>query len=303
MGKILGLDNGYNYTKTSEGVCILSTLEKGHDNYNTVLEINVNGENYIVGEPTGQYIVDADKFATREGQELLKLTSLAAIGLSYPEESVIDVNIVAGLPVAYYSDQKEDLENLIKSLDNSCIEINKLAKKQVIKINKVLILPQACGIIIEKNKQNESSLVIDIGGGTWDIAQFNGLKLTEKATYEKGMLVLYSAIAQMLNSKYYTTFEASDIQNIIDRGYFTVKGVKKGIAEIEEYLNNEVRKIASTITRDFDTTSIDNFYLIGGGAIALKDYIKKYFPAIEVEEHCQFTNVNSFAFMGELKLL
>lgn len=301
--KILGLDNGYSYTKTSMGECILSTIEKGHDDYNNVLEIEVEGKNYIVGEPTGQYMVDADKFSTDEGKEILKITSLAAIGLSYPGDSVIDLNLVAGLPVAFYADQKEELEKLLKDLDNTSIFINKIGKKQIIKISKVLILPQACGIIIEKNKKNESSLVIDIGGGTWDIAQFNGLKLVEKATFEKGMLVLYSAIAQMLNAKYYTTFAAADIQNIIDRGYFTVKGEKKGISEIEEYLNNEVRKIISIITRDFDVTSIDNFYLIGGGAMALKDYVKKYFKAIQLEEDCQFTNVNSFAFMGQLKLL
>lgn len=301
--KILGLDNGYSSTKTSEAVCILSTVEKGHDDYNNVLEISINGENYIVGEPTGQYIVDADKFKTDAGIELLKVTTLAAIGLSYPEESVIDVNVVAGLPVAYYADQKEDLEKLLKDLDGSCIEINKIGKKQVIKINKVMILPQACGIIIEKNKKNESSLVIDIGGGTWDVAQFDGLKLVEKATYEEGMLVLYSAIAQMLNSKHYTNFKEYHIQNIIERGFFTVGDSKKGIEEIEEYLDREVRKIVSTIKRNFNTNDVDNFYLIGGGALALKEYVRKYFPAIEVEENCQFTNVNSFAFMGELKLI
>ena len=299
---ILGLDNGYNYTKTSEGQCILSTVEKGHDDYNNVLEMSYNGENYIIGEATGQYIVDANKFKTEEGKDLVRLTTLAAIGLSYPEETVIDVSIVAGLPVAFYADQKEDLTKLIKDLDDSCIEINKIGKKQIIKINKVMVLPQACGIIIEKNKKNESSLVIDIGGGTWDIAQFDGLKLVEKATYEKGMLVLYSAIAQDLNSKYYTKFEASNIQNIIERKYFTVDGVKKGIQDIEEYIDNFVRKIAATIKRDFDTTNIDNFYLIGGGAISLESYIKKYFPSIEVEKDSQFTNVNSFKFMGELKL-
>lgn len=301
--KILGLDNGYSSTKTSEAVCILSTVEKGHDDYNNVLEININGENYIVGEPTGQYIVDADKFKTDAGIELLKVTTLAAIGLSYPEESVIDVNVVAGLPVAYYADQKDDLEKLLKNLDGSCIEINKIGKKQVIKINKVMILPQACGIIIEKNKKNESSLVIDIGGGTWDVAQFDGLKLVAKATYEEGMLVLYSAIAQMLNAKHYTNFKEYHIQNIIERGFFTVGDSKKGIEEIEEYLDREVRKIVSTIKRNFNTNDVDNFYLIGGGALALKEYVRKYFPAIEVEENCQFTNVNSFAFMGELKLI
>lgn len=301
--KILGLDNGYSSTKTSQGVCILSTVEKGHDDYNNVLEININGENYIIGEPTGQYIVDADKFKTDAGIELLKVTTLAAIGLSYPEESVIDVNVVAGLPVAYYADQKDDLEKLLKNLDGSCIEINKIGKKQVIKINKVMILPQACGIIIEKNKKNESSLVIDIGGGTWDVAQFDGLKLVAKATYEEGMLVLYSAIAQMLNAKHYTNFKEYHIQNIIERGFFTVGDSKKGIEEIEEYLDREVRKIVSTIKRNFNTNDVDNFYLIGGGALALKDYVRKYFPAIEVEQNCQFTNVNSFAFMGELKLI
>ena len=72
--------------------------------------------------------------------------------------------------------------------------------------------------------------------------------------------VLYSAIAQELNAKYYTKFETSDIQNIIDRKYFTVDGVKKGIEDIEEYIDNYVRKIAATIKRDFDTTNICLLY-------------------------------------------
>ena len=302
--KTLGIDNGYSSTKTSEGVCILSTAQVGHDDYNNnTLEINVNDINYIVGEETAQYVVDANKFETEESKQVLRITTLAAIGLSYPTETLIDINLIAGLPVAYYADQKVNLEILLRELDGSTIEINKLDKKQVIKINDVMILPQAAPIIIEKNKSNETSLVIDIGGGTIDVAEFDGLKLNKKATYERGMLVLYSGIAQALNSKYYTNFEASDIQNIRDRKFFTVKGEKKDTQEIEEYLRSEVRKITTTIKRDFDTTSVDNLYVFGGGAIALKDYIKEYFPASQIENNCQFTNVNSFAFLGELKLM
>ncbi|MFR2529794.1 MAG: StbA protein [Clostridium paraputrificum] len=299
---IMGLDNGYNFTKSSEGVTFLSTIKEGHDFYNNVLEVKIGEKNYIVGESNGEYVVDSDKLKSEAGKELLKVTTLTAIGLSYPEEKFIEVNLVGGLPVAYFSKQKEDFKKLLKELDGSIIKINKLGYKQTIKINDILIFPQSTGLIFEKNIKDESVLVIDIGGGTWDISQFNGMKLEKKATYTDGMLVLYSKIAQYLNSTYYTKYLASDIYSLINRGYFTAEGKKHSIDVIEDIIREHTRQVLTQLKRDFDTTNVDNIFVIGGGAKELISYIKESIPSVILEKNAQFNNANNFKLIGEMKI-
>lgn len=301
--KILGLDNGYHFTKTNEMIKFLSTVSKGHDDYNSnILEIEVNGVNYIVGEPNGDYIVDADKFKSEEGIELLKITSLMAIGLSYPNEKFIETNIVGGLPVAYYSKQREDYIKTIKELDGTTIRINKIGFNQTIKINEVLVIPQSVGVVFEKNLGKETSLVIDIGGGTWDVSQFNGYKMEKKATYGEGMLVLYSKIAQFLNSTYYTKYTANDIYDLIERGFFTVDGEKKSIVVVENIIKNHVSNVIANIKRDFEVSSVDNIFLIGGGADVLLKYTKDIIPQAKIEKNTVFSNACNFKTIGMLKL-
>lgn len=301
--KILGVDNGYNFTNTNKLVKFLSTIREGHDEYNAdILEIEVKEKNYIVGEPNGDYIVDADKFKTEEGKELLKITSLAAIGLSYPTEKFIEVIVSGGLPVAYYSKQKEDYIELMKELDGMKFKINKVGFEQTIKIKDVQVIPQSAGVVFEKNLGKESTIVIDIGGGTWDVSQFEGYKMVKKATYSEGMLILYSKLAQFLNSTYYTKYAASDIYNLINRGFFTVDGEKKSIDVLDKMIEDHVSNAIANIKRDFELSNVDNVIGIGGGAIELKSLLVKHIKQIEIEKDAEFSNAKNFKAMAELKL-
>lgn len=301
--EILGLDNGYHFTKTSEQIKFLSTIREGHDEYNSdILEIEYEGINYIVGEPNGDYIVDADKFKTEEGKQLLKITTLTAIGLSYPGEKFIELIVSGGLPVAYYSKQKDDFLSLIKELDGSTFKINKIGFNQTIKIKDILVIPQSAGVVFEKNLGKETTIVIDIGGGTWDVSQFDGYKMVKKATYPEGMLILYSKIAQYLNSTYYTKYAASDIYNLINRGFFTVDGEKKSISVVDKMIEEHVSNVIASIKRDFELSSVDNVIGIGGGATELDKLLLKYIKQIEIEKDSDFSNANNFKTMAELKL-
>lgn len=303
MENILGLDNGYHFTKTSETVKFLSTIEEGHDDYNNdILEISVGSKNYIVGEPRGEYIVDADKFKSDEGIELVKITSLAAIGLSYPHEKFIELTVVGGLPVNYYSNQKEDYIKTIKELDGTKFKINKVGFEQTVSIKDVLVFPQSVGVVFEKNLGKETSLVIDIGGGTWDVSQFNGYKMEKKATYREGMLILYSKIAQFLNSTYYTQYTANDIYDLIERGYFTVDGEKQSMSVVNNIIKNHVATVVANIKRDFEVSSVDNTILIGGGAKALLKYVKNILPQAQIDDDIIFSNASNFKLIGMLKL-
>jgi plasmid segregation protein ParM len=302
--KILGVDNGYNFTKTSKGVCIHSTIKQGIDDINDVIQVSVGENDYIVGEVNGKYITDADKLKNRNTKELLKVTTLTAIGLSYPKESYIELNLVVGLPIGYFSNQKDEMKYMMENLSEK-IYINEVGIEQTIKVNEVLVYPQSTGLVFKKANELklESSLIIDIGGGTWDISQFNGLKLEKKATYQEGMLVLYEKIAQFLNSNYYTNYEPSEIYKLLNRGFFTAAGEKKSMDVVKNIVVDHVNSIMTKITRSFDVISVDNIFLIGGGAKELSLYIKEHLPNAELIDNSQFTNAECFEIMGKMKLI
>lgn len=300
--KILGLDNGFKFTKSSKGICICSTIQKGIDDINNVLQVKIGDQNYIVGDPTGVYISDADKLKTDDTKENLKVCTLTAIGLSYPEDNFIETNLVVGLPIAYFSKQKEDFKELMENLSEK-IFINELNKEQTIKIKEGLVYPQSAGLIFKKADKikSETSLIIDIGGGTWDVSQFNGLKLEDKATYQDGMMILDSKIAQYLNSNHYTKFDASEIYDLIKRGFFTVEGEKKSMDEVKPIIESHVNDVVAKLKRDFDINNVDNIFVIGGGAEEMKPYLKKYIKNFELEKNSQFVNAECFELMGKLK--
>ncbi len=304
--KILGLDNGFKATKTSKKISICSTIEKRVDDINDVIQVKIAGENYVVGEPDGDYISDADKLKTPENIENLKVCTLTAIGLSYPNETFIDVNLIVGLPVAYFTQQKEEFKKMMENISEK-IYINKLGIEQTIQVKKALVFPQSAGLIFKKAQESdrikkETSLVIDVGGGTWDISQFDGLKLVNKATYPNGMLILHSKIAQELNSKHYTKFKTSNIYDLLMRGYFSVEGEKKSMSEVDHLINKAVFDVITNLNRDFDVTNVDNIYLIGGGADEVKPFLDKYISNIELEKDSQFINAECFELMGKMKL-
>lgn len=301
--KLLGIDNGYNFTKTSEGVIILSTIKHGVDDINAdTIQVKIGNDNYIVADENGTYVADADKLKTPEARELLKVCTLTSIGLSYPEESFIDVEVVAGLPVDYFANQKEELKILLEGYDEK-ITINSIGKEQRIRISKATIYPQSAGVVFSKAKQlkNETSLVIDIGGGTWDLSQFDGLKLVKKRSYPEGMLILYSKIAQFLNANYYTKYNTSDIYALIERGHFTCDGDKLSMDVVNDVIKDHVSKVLTDIKRDFDTNNVDNKFLIGGGAKPLEELIRKEFRGIELEKNAQMANAEYFELMGRMK--
>lgn len=303
MRNILGLDNGYNFTKTSKGVIFCSAIQKGQEYINNSHQIEVNGEHYIVGESFGHYIADADKLKTPQSREIVKVCSQMAIGLSYPHDEIIDLDLVVGCPIAFFSQQKDEMIKLMKELSGE-IYIKEIGKKQTINVHEVLAFPQGVGVIFKQasDLKDATSLVIDIGGGTWDVAQFDGLKLTKKATYQEGMLILYEKIAQYLNATHYLKYKASDIYALIERGYFTVYGEKRSMDEVRPIIEAHIDDVITQISRAFEVGSMDNVFLIGGGADSMAAYVKKHVPNIHVEKKNQFTNAECFEYMGSLKL-
>lgn len=283
----------------------LSTIRKWQGIFNNPYQnqIEVNGEHYIVGDESGSYITDADKLKTSRSREIVKICSQMAIGLSFPHDGTIELDLVVGCPVAYFSRQKDEMIKLMKELSGE-IYIRDIGNKQTINVHEVLAYPQGMGVVFKHASElkNKTSLVLDIGGGTWNVVQFYGLELTQKATYQEGMLVLYEKISQYLNVTYNGKYEISDVYSLIDEGYFIDYGKKKIMDEVKPIIELHINAVMTKIKRAFAVTSMANVFLIGGGADSMESYIKKHIPNVHVEKNDQFTNADCFEYMGSLKL-
>ena len=124
----------------------------------------------------------------------------------------------------------------------------------------------------------------------------------KKATYEEGMLFLYDEIVRYLNTKYYRRYEASEVYEFINQGYFTVYGEKKSMDEVKPIIEAHINNVMNKIHRAFDVGSVDNVFLIGGGAESMQSYIKQYIPNLHIEKNSQFTNAECFEYLGSIKL-
>ncbi|NFA43398.1 ParM/StbA family protein [Clostridium botulinum] len=303
MVKIIGIDNGFKFTKTSElDTCFGSTIINKVDNINDVIQCGINGVNYVVGEENGHYIADADKLKTDENKENLKVCTLTAIGLSYPREAFITAKIVVGVPVSYYDKQRVEFKDMMMKLNDN-IFINKVGFEQTIKINDVLVYPQSAGWVFvnPERSKNSVSLIIDIGGGTWDVSLFHGLKMVKHKTYRNGMKILDSILAQYLNTNYYTNYSEYQIHGLRKKGMFTVDGQKVSIDVLDEPTNEFIIDIMGDLKTQFNPESADNVILIGGGAEVLENNIREYIPHIEVEPNAQFKNAMWYKKMGEMQ--
>lgn len=299
---MLGLDNGYMYTKSSEGVMFMSTVKKGKDidiNKDT-LQVNIDGEDYIVGSVDGSLVADNNKIDSL----VTEICTFTAIANSFPDSTFIEAEVIVGLPVSYYSKQKDAFKQKLLNYGMKRVKIGE-HHSQDVKIVKVDVFPQSAGVVFlnAKDLKNDDTFVIDIGGGTVDCSYFKGLKLIDKATYPKGMISLYSQLVQKINNDHETNFDKLDLDEKFQKGYInTPKGKIDIVKMYEEDFINHIDKLTTDIKYDFKTISnMDHILVIGGGGIRLFDKLKKPFPNAKLIDNAQFSNAIAFKYMGEMK--
>lgn len=310
MNYKLGLDNGFNFTNTSKGVMFASTIEtREHEdtiNGDKVKQVRYNGKHYVVGEPQGQYIADADKLKTDLNREILEVCTVTAIAESFPTRKNINVDLVVGVPVAYYDLQKDEFKKLLLGIKDKIIKING-ADTQKITIANCEVYPQSIGVVFRYSSklQDKTSLIIDIGGGTWDVSQFRGMTLVKKETYQEGMIPLYEKIAtEINNTNVLSNLKSYQIYDLMQKGTYVIDGISYDIKKVAvPIIKAHVKDVMDRIIRKFDVYNVDERFLIGGGAEELYDYIVgagNYMNTATMEENAQFSNANNYELIAKV---
>jgi plasmid segregation protein ParM len=289
----LGIDLGNKVTKTSAMIKFDSKVANGHFDLNKDdIKVEYKGKKYTVG--TGTALLGNDRYFN----ELYDVCLLTAIALS-SEETFIEENIVVGMPPELFeSELKDKVEAKLNNLGLNNITVNGINKS--IRILKANVFEESA-IVFKNTKEyrNKKVLIIDIGGGTTDIVQFNKLTLEKSTTTKYGMLSLYENMKKTINTKYLAKLNSEDMVDLIGKKTTVIKGESKDISFLNDVVQEHIMKIYNEVQNfDYDNSKV---LIIGGGALSLGEYFKKeLLPYAEIPEDSQFVNALTYEMVGEM---
>lgn len=270
---IIGADGGYYNTKykTMDKRGIFTSVVSEDDlDLNTSMQVEYEGKKYSVGT-SGSFAADTQKI----DDEIFKICLYTAIADAMPGDVDYQVQLVTGLPIAYYQEQKDKLkESLTGELVNISLTKNGVTRKKVFKITSVVVFPQSAGILLTKPellRKGEYLLVVDIGGFTADVSLFKGKDLVRFRTFQKGMLKLNGLLRSYLSSK------GLDMSIFEVRELITSTNAVSGLipkAIIDGVCSKYVESIINDIKVEFAEYAYSNRVYVGGGSADLDKYIK-----------------------------
>ena len=285
---ILGVDIGYTYTKTSEGILFASKVCKAEP-FQDAPKLTWEGQTYSVG--VGESTVDANKI----NSTITKVCMMAALAVSSKDS---EFNIVTGLPIGQFSAQADNLKSMILSNRRNKVFLNGVERN--LNINDVKIYAQGAGALFAQRIDGEA-IIIDIGGRTIDIAYFEieggRRRLSTHSTLYCGMLPLYSKAIEAINQKYELTLPSKDSEKILRDG-LEVHGEKQDIRFINTIKNEHIQELVNELDVKYPSKTTP-IYITGGGAFIFGAVLQDKYRNARILPNCQFSNANGFKQIGE----
>ena len=278
MFSVVGTDIGNISTiSTSEdNQIIIESRIKEFENLN---ELGANevfeyeGKKYVVEQGTFE-----NNYIKQNKENFLQLLYYSIAKVSKEDT----VKLVLGTPAGQYNDNKDSLKKFI--LENNFRKITLgLGKDSItrnILIDDVIIRPESYGVkaigVMKQCQANVKSLVIDIGGGTTDIAEFDEQgKFIDGQSIEIGLLDLYRNTRKVLNSKFNAKVSLEEARKYFDGELELVNGdneyKKVLLLDNTKLILNELRGLYPNISQL-------NLVLVGGGAKKCYSLFSKLYP-------------------------
>ncbi len=232
--------------------------------------------------------------------------------LNYAIAKVTDrdnVKVVIGIPAGQYSNLRDDMKNFIISNNQSEVRLgnkyDSLNRVRNINIEDVFVVPEGYGLkteakVIEQCKDNINTYVLDIGGGTTDIAIFGPkFKFLNGDSIRFGLLDLYKETRKAINRKFDVSISLEDAKKHLDGE----------LQLLDEEFESDYRKpiilsgannIISDFALEYPDAKTSNIIITGGGASKMFDRFKEKYPqAILVNDI--YLNARSFFKIGMKK--
>ncbi|MFT8348810.1 StbA family protein [Clostridium saccharoperbutylacetonicum] len=293
----ISADIGYNTTNfighSMEGSFSSTVKEKIHELETAKYTVEYNNKTYLIGNDDGFTSTEQ----TRDKDIIFHICLYTAIAATMTSTIDNNVRVITGLPAQFFAEQKG---SLIKALENRRVFMKLNGESRSFTITKVVVFPQSAGLFLyDKSLVERDTLVVDIGGGTLDIAYMSNGQFKEGRTYPLGVNSTYDVLLQELSKygvNYSNRMKAEQI--IADKSIF-VEGRDVNVErDIDNILNLRAGEIVNAVKQAFpEQSKYSRFVFIGGGALLLKNYLDEY----KVLDDAQMINVKTYDIIGKSK--
>ena len=259
---ILGVDVGNATTVTNTGVIIDSKTSKIKP-ITSCNKLEMDNEVVYVGE--GEYDTTYRKLEKDTYLQLL----YTAISLSTKSRTVSN-QIVLGLPLSQYNEDREALIQKVLSNNDKWININDTERHII--IDDVEVFPEGVFTVDDEYQ----GIVIDIGGRTTDCALIEVVrgkkKILDPISIPTGTINLYDKFIDSLNMELGLDLKLRDAERILESGLI-LDGTKVNIdfakRFIEEYSENLYRQLQLKYSLKTNIVT-----LTGGGADLVYNHLE-----------------------------
>jgi len=308
----LDLANGFVKVTVDKTLCYENKLRRIKHNDFSVFnqadeEIYTFQENQYVLDPVGG-LTSGGRNNLRYGTDQYLLECLIAISKVTDK---VDISLTLGLPCKDHGNT--EIENkIMEKLKGTHVlrtknRKNDEEKVRVIDIKDITILCEPVGtlldLIIDENFNIISDLeelkflIIDIGYGTMDIIETNGLNIINKDHANIGGMTLVQDYLERINVNHSETgkvFKESDITIIpkaIINKYKKEWNFSQELETSKKYVATEITSIISQ--KGYAYEDYDLVVFSGGCCLQIKDYLPLPVNGV-IHDDCQNSNVNGY---------
>lgn len=296
--KVLGVDMGNHNIKTNAKILFKSVYEEF--DYKNELS---NDDILMYGDR--KYVIGKGEFDNTKVKSQKKNTIplfLNALYKSLDGCEYADLKVVVGLPLSQHQDK--DIVKDIKDMYEKTFEFkyisNGLTKDILYNVGKVYVFPECLGAFysLKEYMDGRDILLVDIGGGTINIALFVDGEYEDSITLPFGTIDILREIAKMASKgKKGASFDEDDIIKYIKRGVIKWDGKVDNMEYVDEILNDFSDKIINEIKGNFPLYKAYEIMLSGGGVDLLKEKLETHITFRVVPDSI-FANAEGFYNVG-----
>lgn len=300
--EILGIDIGFGFSKClgdDKSVIFKSLLgdavempfwsDFGLDGSNEYLYATIDNTTYFIGE-LAEHQSNVRHFTLDQEKMLADFVKVLALtGAGYIANDKGPINVVSGLPVVFFKQNKKRFVELLKGpheITFKRVDGDSITKKIV--IDKVIMVPQPVGSalnllldddgkIINKRLAEKKIGVVDIGFRTTDLTILDHMQYIDRGsrTLDIGMSKAFNVISTKLRERSGVNVELYRMYEAVKSGSIKIRGQEYNFTSIRDQVYTRLAEsIANEIDRlwseDWDT---DTIIFTGGGSLEVVRYL------------------------------
>ncbi|MNH66506.1 hypothetical protein D3C73_185370 [compost metagenome] len=309
MTELTVIDLGYGLTKGRRGGQLYfqpSIVGEMRDVFEQNIEPNdlIYDNKYFVGslalrESDARYFSLKDNKAETWISEIILKT---ALGLMCRSKRT---NLVTGLPVKFFFNQKSDMSNILDSISRDTFTVQKGRLKKFeasCNIESYKILPQGYGVAMDYllddngkvrnyNIAKKNILVVDLGFYTLNLLALNQMKIgRESDSYFLGVSTAYKLLQKSLHKQFNVSPAIYEMDSIVLSGQYQGYNIKPLVDKAFKTLATQIQTEIDSLNTKYD------LYLIAGGAA------KFIFPHLNIPnkiELGQLAQINGYEKVGK----